>query len=470
METHYLRPSGPSASSAETFRLSTADHVVTQHYSVWAIIFKLGGEDPAVIIRGFKKALEMTLGQCRHFVGRVEVNEHGDFSIVKKPFSTVRLNVRRLNGAHDTCPSFDQMESEGFTSQALGDPASITIEGMTMASERHPSTSPEVSGFQLTFVRGGCILAVHRHHLVCDVSGLTSLVRQIAGNCRAVFANAELPDWDDAWMDRSRFITPTVADVDQVQPPEAPQRHPDWLPCSWLLFHINQANVAELKQLATPDDGTWISTYDAIVAFLWRIITKNRADIYKPDLSAPAIFMVSVNMRNRLNPPVHERYQGNLVCGGLSFRQGNVPTLADVISDAPLSRLAAFIRKVTQSVTSQTMDDMLESAAPIKDKSTLHVRLDSVPPMSLAATDWRKVLICDEDFGIGRPAAARFVADTVFENMVTLYPSRTLQSTNGSNTGVEVVVPFENHAVDKLIGDDEMRKFFEFKSVEARGS
>ncbi|KAI0968597.1 transferase family-domain-containing protein [Xylaria arbuscula] len=470
METHYLHPAGELATTAETFRLSTVDHVVTQHYSIWAIFFKLADENTESITQGFREALEMTLGQCRHFVGRIEVNEFGDFSIVKKPSSTVRFDVRWLDKPGDTYPSFSELENAGFISQVLGDPALITIAGMTMASERHPRTCPDVCAFQLTFVRGGCILAVHRHHLVCDVAGLTSFVRQIAGNCRAVFAGAELPDWDETWMDRSRFITPPVPLADQVQPPDAPKRHPGWLPCSWLLFHIDQAKVAELKKLATPDDGTWISTYDAIVAFLWRIITKNRAAIYEPDLSGPAVFLVSVNMRQRLNPPIHERYQGNLVCGGLSFRQENPPSLADVISQVPLSRLAAFIRKVTQSVTSQTMDEMLKTAAPIQDKSTLHVRLDSVPPMSLAATDWRKVLICDEDFGIGQPAAARFIADTVFENMVTLYPTRPSHGSSGSSSGVDVVIPFETHAIGQLIGDTDMIEFFEFRGVEVKGS
>lgn len=218
---------------------------------------------------------------------------------MKKAESTVRLDIRRLDDPQDKYPSFSQLESGMFSAPYLGDPALFTIEGMTMACGHHPQTGVDASGFQLTFIPGGLIFTVHRHHLICDVTGLASLVRQIADNCKAVFKGASAPHWDESLMDRSRFITPAVAEKDQKEPPPAPKRHPDWLPCSWLLFHIPQGKVAELKKSATPVDGTWISTYDALIAFIWRVVTKNRAHIYKPDLSQPAIFMEAVNMRNR---------------------------------------------------------------------------------------------------------------------------------------------------------------------------
>ncbi|KAI0434027.1 transferase family-domain-containing protein [Xylaria sp. FL1042] len=466
METYHIRPNGPLASSAESFRLSTIDHVVTQHYSIWALIFRLEDASTSNILDIFKRALETTLGQCRHFVGKIEVNEHGDFSIVKRPDSTVRLDVRWLDGPGSQYPSFSELEAAMFSCQSLGDPALLTIKGMTMGCERHPSTGPDVAGFQLNFIPGGLIFTVHRHHLVCDVSGLASLVRQIAENCSAVIKGTAPPSWDEGFMDRSRFTTPTVPVENQIEPPPARKRHPDWLPCSWLLFHIPESKVTELKRLATPNDGTWISTYDALVAIIWRVISKNRALIYKPDLSAPALFMEAVNMRNRINPPVSERYQGNLLCGGLSFLQEDVPTLAEVISEAPLSRLAAFIRKVTKSVTEESLDGMLKSAAMIRDKSTLHQRMDSAPPMSLAATDWRRATICDYDFGFGRPVAARLIADTVFENMVMIYPPRRVGGSEGSGPGLEVVIPFETHAINMLKEDAEMMEYFEYRAIE----
>ncbi|KAI0393197.1 transferase family-domain-containing protein [Xylariaceae sp. FL0594] len=477
METHHIRPEGPSASTAEAFRLSTLDHTVTHNYCTWALFFKLGDADTVErITEGFRHALALTLGQCRHYVGKIEKNaQRGEFSIVKSADSTVRLDVRRLDD-HSHYPSFADLEKVDFSARSLGDLAALlAIEGMTMSCGAYPShVGRDVSAFQLTFVRGGVIFTIHQHHLVGDIFAAASLARQLARNSVFVFkGGASPPSWDETLMDRSRFIAPREGIVQDPKPSAPiPQKHPDWLPCSWLLFHIRQDKIDELKRLATPsDDGTtaWISTYDAVVALVWRALTKNRATIYKPDLSSQAIFMESVNMRRRLDPPVPDDYQGNLFCAGLSFYQPDAPTIAEVISTAPLSRLAGFIRRVTQSVTAHTLEATLVAASALADKYTLHGRADSAPPMSLVVTDWRSAHFCTHDFGFGsgsgRPVVERLVSDTVVENAVVLYPPRV----GAPSPGLEVLVPFETHAVQALIDDVEMKEFFEFRGIEATG-
>ncbi|KAI1323856.1 transferase family-domain-containing protein [Xylariaceae sp. FL0255] len=470
MESHRVRPEGTLSSTPESFRLSTLDHTVTENYMNWAIIFKLEDADDYVeaITQGFKRALGVTLGQCRHYVGKIEVNEHGDFSIVKKADSTVRFDVRRLDG-----PLFSELEAAKFSAASLGDHALFTIEGMTMSCGTYPHhIGHDVSAFQLTFVPGGMVFTIHQHHLLGDVFAASSFARQLAGNCSSVFKGTEPPSWDDALIDRARFITPPPSAFDDKTPlAPVPQKHPDWQPCSWLLFHIQEDKLVALKKLASPDDGTWISTYDAVMALIWRVLTKNRAPIYKHEPSSPAIFMEAVNMRSRLNPPVPEGYQGNLFCPGISFYQPDQLTTADVISDAPLSRLAGFVRKVTQSVTSHMLDGMLQSAAAMPNKFTLHGRADSVPPISLVVTDWRTAPFCTHDFGIGRPIVERLLCDTVIENGVVLYPPRVTDEEGNPDPspGLEVLIPFETQAVDSLINDEEMKAFFEFRSIEATG-
>lgn len=152
------------------------------------------------------------------------------------------------------------------------------------------------------------------------------------------------------------------------------------------------------------------------------------------------------------------------MCGGLSFQQEDQPTLADVISETSLPRLAAFIRKITNSVNEETLDATLNMVAAIRDKSNLHVRLDSLPPMSLAVTDWRHVDACAADFGFGRPVAFRQLADKVIENMLIIYPRRPVEA--DPDHGLEVVLPFERHAVDILIKDPDLNKFFAFRGIE----
>ena len=295
-EKFSVRPLG-FETSEEWFRLSILDIVIPPNYNTYAIIFKHDHSDETAVIRTFKCAIEATLQQCRHLIGTVEKNKYGDYSIVRKAESTVEFVVQWLNSPSDNYPSYSDLERANFTCAGLGDPAILSIEGMPKS--RRPDDSPVLVGFQLNFIPNGFIFTVHIHHFAVDMTGTTSLIRQIADHCYSIQNGTPKPSWDEALLDRSRFIAPDIALEDQIDPMPKPQRHPDWLPCSSLLFHLPPRKSEQLKQLATPSDGTWISAYDALTAVLWRVIARNRAQIYKPDLESPAIFGEPINMRSR---------------------------------------------------------------------------------------------------------------------------------------------------------------------------
>ncbi|KAJ5715214.1 Transferase [Penicillium malachiteum] len=151
-ETEHIFPSlHPKLAVEERFPLSTLDLIVTQNYSTWALIFKLDNPtDIPVITKTLRHAVQATLAQCRHMVGTIERDAQGNFAIVKKPDSTVPFVVDHLDG-----PSYAEIEQAGFASASLGDPASFTIPGMTMACHCPPNASPRISGYQLTFIPGG---------------------------------------------------------------------------------------------------------------------------------------------------------------------------------------------------------------------------------------------------------------------------------------------------------------------------
>jgi len=165
-----------------------------------------------------------------------------------------------------------------------------------------------------------------------------------------------------------------------------------------------------------------------------------------------------------VTPKLSARYQGNCLGAAASTNHEDAPNLAEVISEAPLSRLATFVRKLTSSVTEQTLDNTLTMLAPIRNRWKAHPSLDALPPLSFVLTDWRSSKMCDVDFGFGRPAAFRQLSDVVLENMVTIYPP--LKSGDGTQ-GLEVMVPFEKHALEMLIQDSDMKRFFDFRGIEA---
>lgn len=121
---------------------------------------------------------------------------------------------------------------------------------------------------------------------------------------------------------------------------------------------------------------------------------------------------------------------------------------------------------MTTSATQERLEKTLESLAPFKDKWKLHPRLDAIPPMSLVVTDWRKADMCNADFGFGRPAAFRQLSDIVIENMMVIYPPLKGNDKDPGN-GLEVMVPFESHAVDMFKEDAELTRYFGFRGFEA---
>ncbi len=94
-----------------------------------------------------RNALGFTLGQCRHVGGTIEKNEYGNFSMVTRPNSTVLLLIHWLDNPVDQYSLYCNLNSAHSCYVTLGDPANLTFQGMTMASEASPSISPVVAGF-----------------------------------------------------------------------------------------------------------------------------------------------------------------------------------------------------------------------------------------------------------------------------------------------------------------------------------
>ena len=347
-----LHPTGWESDPAdEFFKLSTLDYCVGQVYTNYAIFFKLTDEDKPKVIPVLKKGLEVTLSQCRQLVGRVEEHPDGGFCFHKKKDDTVQLHLQWLDGPEDEgrYPSFDELERQHFVSKSLGDMNTWCVAPMTYGEkpEAEPKAHPKASAFKASFIKGGLVFMMHHHHYANDVMGWAGELHQLAENCAAVWKSPEspeLPPWDKACLDLSRVTKPDPPEDQRVDgPTAAPERHPDHKVGQWLLFHLPKSKTEELKKLASPEDGSyWISSYDAYMAYIWRVLSKHRARLFKPDPKSTLLWGEAVDMRRRFHdPPVPERIQGNVVFVALSV-QNPTPqlTVEEVISTAPLSKLA----------------------------------------------------------------------------------------------------------------------------------
>lgn len=446
-------------------RLGNADFESLQ-WNNYVLFFKLDEEDKNKTIAVLKQGLERTLSQCRHLVGTIEKNNDGDHSFTKKRDSTVGFTVQWLDSAEDTFPSFSEIEKSNFVSSSLGDPAILSVYPMTYGEkpECSANASPIISAFQANFIPGGLILNMHNHHYANDVMGWASFTHQLAENCYAIINKTHFPSWDPACLDSSRFTSKDIPEEAKIDGPSPPERHEGHLPSSSLLFHLPASKAKELKSLATPADGSWISTFDAFSALLWRVITKHRAAVFKPDLQAPILWLEAVNMRKRVGPRLPERAQGNIFWAALSSMHKTQLTADEITSKVPLSHLAAYIRTLTNNTTQEGLEKALEMIASIRDKASLFIRINSFPPMTLATTDWRETRICEADFGFGRPKAFRHLFDSGNEGLIIVYPPR---NTSNPDEGCEFVISLEKAIAAQVIEDPELKQYFEFRGIEA---
>ncbi|KAK0667913.1 hypothetical protein QBC41DRAFT_374336 [Cercophora samala] len=481
-----LRPKGwETDPEHEYFNLSTLDYCVGQVYTNYALFFKLSPQaDKLKIICAIKDGLEVTLSQCRQLCGTLEEQASGGGGLCfhKTKDSTVEFHIQFLDTAEfnpgGKYQTFEALEAEHFASRALGNMNTWCVPPMTYGEklEAQPSSRPKCAAFKITFIQGGFVLMMHHHHYANDIMGWAGELHQLAENCAAIWANPTspiLPPWDPSCLDLSRVTAPEVPEDKKVDGPISPLRHPDHKRAQWLLFHLSKTKTAALKKLASPTDGGYyVSSYDAYSALIWRLLTKHRRSAFADCVTAntPLLWGEAVDMRRRFtNPPIAPRTQGNVVYVALSSQSPpelRPLTVSQVASEAPLQKLAYYIRQLTNSVTQDSLAAALNGIAPIRDKTALFLRVDSLPPLSTFVTEWRDTRPCDADFGFGKPQALRFPFDTVTNGLVVVYPSRA-NGPCGDDEGNEFSIAVEMEIKEKLLADEEWNSWFDFRGVDA---
>ncbi|KAL4912547.1 transferase [Aspergillus aurantiobrunneus] len=468
----HLHPSGwEDDPEEERFKISTLDYLTGLTYCNYALFFRLADADKARVADVLKSGIEHTLSQVRNLCGTIERDASGGHSFVKKKDSTVRFVVQWLDAQEDsdTYPSFDEIAKRNFCSSALRDLNQWSVPPMTYGEkpEAHPDISPVAAAYKANFIRGGLVFIMHHHHYANDVMGWAGLTHQLAENCYAIVNRTSFPPWDPACLDLSRLTKPDVPEEFKVDGRPAPERHPDHIEAEMLLFHLPRSKAAELKKIAAPPDGSQISTYDAFSAFLWRTVSRLRAPVFKPNLSAPLFWSEAVDMRRRMHSPkVHPRIQHNVMSAALSTTVPvTPPTAAEVISQWPLSRVASYIRQMTNSTTQEALDQMLGAIASIRDKTALNIRIDSFPPMSILQTDHRNANITNADFGFAKPVVYRHLIDRLTQGVIVIYPPR--DSSPESDEGPEFSISYETSLKQALIEDPLWSSYFEYRGVDA---
>ncbi|KAK4190136.1 hypothetical protein QBC35DRAFT_93463 [Podospora australis] len=464
----------------ERFPLRTLDYVSPPTYNNYALFFRLNDEDKPTAVTALREGLARLFTQARHLVGNIEPAPEEDpftYHFVRRKGDTVPFHVQWLEEDPEA-PSMDEIAQKHFTSLSLGsDLKKWSVPSMTYGEkpEAYPDAKPRTSSFKVNFVRGGMVLHTHHHHYANDVMGWAGYVRQLAENCVAILRPDSPPpalNWDVAQCLVSHRLTGKKTPFSQkLDGPPNPDRHPQHTKGISLLFHLPKSKAAALKNLASPAEG-WISTYDAFSAFFFRTVTRLRAP-YFPDLypspSSPVFWAEGVDIRRRLPSQLHERSQGNGMTAVMSSMAPGVtqPTLAEIVSEWPLPRLAQYVRQMTSLFSEGYLQAVLDQIESIKDKTSLALRTDSFPPASVAMTDHREAKMGGVDFGFGKAICYRHLLDRVTNGVVVVYPPNDYGKEKGDEEGVELEVFYEERFMRELVEDEEFGRYFEFRGVDA---
>ncbi|KAK6818909.1 Trichothecene 3-O-acetyltransferase [Apiospora arundinis] len=470
-ETIELRPTGWETDPAEErFKLCTMDWIPVCGYNHYVLFWRLEDNVKEKAIEVLRGGIEKTLSQARHMVGKIEPDVDGGYSFVKRKESTVQLNIKRYESEGGKWPSMDDIERKHYAQNALGEDLGCWGIPTMLWGERPEAelrNKPTTAGFQINLIRGGMVFSVQSHHYFSDVMGFSNFTKQLADNCAAVCNGTPFPPWDPANIDSSRFER-DVPDAEMVDGPAVLGRHPDHPEQQVVLFHLPKSKAAAMKRLATPTDpnARWISTYDAMCAFIWRALSRVRAPMHKPDLTKPISWIEAVNMRTRLhNPPMPDRMMRAVVLAARSHVHP-VPelTAGEVIgpeSKTPLSRVAGYIRALTESCNEGLVEGLVHAIASCRDKSGISIRIDSSPPMSCFTTDHRPGDVSVLDFGFGKPLTYRHMwGHYATAGLIIIYaPVRSAKP----DEGCMFTITMEKELVPVICADPEWSEYFEYR-------
>ncbi|ROW07895.1 hypothetical protein VMCG_03518 [Cytospora schulzeri] len=486
----------PSSNSDGVFQLAELGAIEPKLYVHMIEVFSLPADaNKEQVLSNLTQGLSRTLAEYPILTGTLHFdNEAKRIAAKKGPSSSVALHVKEAGPGSDI-ESFSFLEKHDFPVHLLDAskvlPPNVVgvfpVPGQDLSSE-----GPPISAFQVTFIQGGVILAFAVTHQVCDGPGCEVLFRTWSRHTNAISKGTasgtpvSIPEhnilrakgepvsqaeWEKIG---ERFPTFKARDGPPAPPP-ADFKMPTVKARVW---HVSKSNLQKLKTLASAPlpagsphagnsdinaPGGWVSTYDALLALLWRTIVRAKQPLLQPAPTAVSKAVHAVNARKRADPPMSDDYIGVAV----TLPQSPHLTVADVL-DAPLEAtvplLARTVRAATNLVTPSYVADLERWALSARDTRWVELDMHWVLGLDCMAFDWHTNKAYDEhDFGFGLPAALRW-PHPQFEGFFFVLPTRS--SKGNADEGYEIMLGLEESCYARFEKDEELLRYAEQRGTE----
>ncbi|KAH8588892.1 putative enoyl-CoA hydratase/isomerase family protein [Bisporella sp. PMI_857] len=293
----------------------------------------------------------------------------------------------------------------------------------------------DVCRFQANFIDGGLLIAVSVIHIVADGRGVTEIIKIFAEHFRKA-QSGELGYPLDMTKDVYRFNRTEIVTGNGI--PGSIEAHAAWTSTaanthSQLVdietsccrtYRISAEALMALKNaaiLTSAASNSWISTNDAISAFIWRsiMVARHRAGFLGADKEVHIAQPVDCRARLGLDKP----YFGNV----LYMTQSTLPfsDLADPRSG--LSVAAQIIRAEIQLATAEQFRDIVSYAEQTKQETQTRMKIiDEISTAGIILTSHFKFGLYEIDFGPAfegrRVKALRFPARGTIAGAVIVLP------------------------------------------------
>ncbi|KAB2098735.1 hypothetical protein AG0111_0g13005 [Alternaria gaisen] len=372
-----------------------------------------------------------------------------------RPYEPVpQLVVRDYTGDAEI-PSFDLMHQKGFPMSVLGEDVWApcpTLAVMGFDPKKASGASDEPAPVMLVQINYAAVLgwlsqACRSEHFTENELGIGNMTRV------GIVPLIEDEGWTPGPELQNQLFPPLPPTVDKEvdntverKSPEPPSK------CAWTYFDFSAESLESLKGLATtslPQDFTsFISTDDALSAFIFLSVLRTRQSRLRPDASVT--FARAVDARRYLD--IHPDYPG--VLQNMAYTSYPQESLLST----PLGHIAAKMRQAVDPLASdvayrtRSLITFLSQSPDNATKTSFTATLDM--SVDIALSSWTKVPAYEWDFGLrlGPPVAVRRPGFVPVESLMYLMP----RSREGS---VAVAMCLREEDLQCLLRDEEWKRF-----------
>ena len=440
-----------------------------------------GSSNDEAVVQKLRRGLESLSEAFAWVAGQVVVNKatgDKDPQYKIRPYQRTPPFVIKDLRNDETMPSMTDLEQAQY-------PMSMLDEGVIAARTTLPTdfTSSEANpcfSVQATFIKGGLLLTFNGQHATMDMVGQGEVIHALSRKCRGEsFTEEELrignmprkdlvPLLHDSYKRGPELDYQIARPAPTNPPPSGTPDHPgpptpslmQPVTCTWAYFHFSSSSLTTIKSLATrslPPNTPFISTDDALSAFLWQSIIRIRLPHLNLTSTQETTMTRAVDVRPYLSiPPTYPGLMQNLTYHTLPVTH---------LVNSPLGGVAALLRsKVDMHASTyslaydtRSLATYFARATPLeRSKISFTATLDC--SQDLMISSWSKlgayINECDFGLGLGRPVAVRRPRFVGVEGLIYLMP-RDREELGG---GMAVAVCLSERDMDALRDDVEFGK------------